>query len=219
MLFAPLPAACGPGKGPNGPPPPPSTSASTSASTATEDSGGPVCKRVCTVQTKCSKDVAHDLEACTMKCLPIARVLDAEVLDHMVSCVEKKSPATCDDSDAGVAARKHLIGSCVIEATEARVEQARENISLFAKAFCDRTASCGSATGAISPSECLGEAKGQIMSTEGDSSGGLYGSFRPEKVDEMLLCLAGPCDQRKERADEDVERCLTGVLVKAAESP
>jgi hypothetical protein len=201
--------SCSPGK-PAQPPPAPSTSTSTAKTTS--DDGLPICQRVCAVQTKCGGDP----KACTMKCMPIARILLPEVLDQMVGCVEKKAPPSCDDD--AVASRKRLIGECVVDATQSKGETARTNIALFAKAFCDRTKTCGSNTGVISASECMGEARGAIMSTEGDASGGLYGSLRASKLDEMIACLGGPCDQRKEHADEEVERCLNEVLAKAAES-
>ena len=178
-----------------------------------EDDGAPICQRVCAVQTKCGGDP----KACTMRCMPIARILLPEVLDQMVGCVEKKAPPSCDDD--AVAARKRLIGACVVEATQSKSETARDNIALFAKAFCDRTKTCGSSTGVISASECLGEARGAIMSTEGDASGGLYGALRTSKLDEMIACLGGvPCDQRKAHADEEVERCLNEIMAKAAET-
>lgn len=177
-----------------------------------DDDGAPICQRVCAVQTKCGGDP----KACTMKCMPIARILLPDVLEQMVGCVEKRAPPSCDDD--AVSARKRLIGACVVEATQTKAEAARDNIALFAKAFCDRTKTCGSNTGVVSASECLGEARGAIMSTEGDASGGLYGSLRASKLDELLACLAGPCEQRKEHADEEVERCLNEVLAKAAET-
>ena len=146
--------SCGPGR-PALPPPAPSSGAST-ALKSTSDDGLPICQRVCVVQTKCGGDP----KSCAMKCLPIARILLPEILEQMVLCVEKKAKPNCDDD--AVADRKRLIGACVVEATQAKGEAARTNISLFAKAFCDRTKSCGSNTGVVSVSECLGEARGAM---------------------------------------------------------
>ncbi|GAC1534966.1 MAG: hypothetical protein NVS3B10_28380 [Polyangiales bacterium] len=210
-------AGCGPGGG--GPARTASAAsaapaASTSASAASADDGAPICKRVCAVQTKCGGDAS----ACAMRCLPIARVLLPEVLERMVACVEHKAPAKCEDGEAAADARRHLVGACVVEATAQRMPEARDTIALFAKAYCDRSAGCGT-IGTVSPNQCIGSARGEIMSTEGEASGGLYGSMRPSRVDAMLACLGAPCDVRLQHADEDVDRCLNAVLAKAAEGP
>jgi hypothetical protein len=203
--------ACGASN--TGAPPTTPTITPTSSSTAEKpaDDAKAICARVCSVQTKCGGDVS----ACTMRCLPIARVLLPEVVVKMVECAETNAPATCQGDD--LEKRKHLIGKCVVDATQIHLEEAKSTIALLAKAFCDRNASCGTPSPS-SPSECLGEARGSIMSTEGESSGGLYGSLRPSKIDELVSCLGGPCDQRQPQADAEVERCLDAVLAKAAET-
>ena len=206
--------ACGGGQQTSGPASTPTiTATSSSAPTTTvADDAKAICARVCAVQTKCGGDV----EACGMRCMPIARVLLPEVVVKMVECAESNAPKSCDGDDAE--ARKHLIGKCVVDATQMHMDAAKDTIALLAKAICDRDGSCGVPSSG-GPAECLGRARGEIMSTEGESSGGLYGSLRPSKIDELVACLGGPCDQRQPQADAEVERCLDAVLAKAAESP
>lgn len=219
--FAPFPfafavalaVACSGGTKPAVSPVTATSSASSSSSAASKEDLRPICQRVCTVQTKCGGNLA----ACNGKCMPIARVLLPQVLEQMVVCVEQKASAKCGDSPEEIEARKHLVGACVLEATKGHDEQARANIALFAKAFCDRAQTCGSATGSFNVGECLGSAKGSILQTEGESSGGLYGSLRPSKLDEMIGCLGAPCEERKQEAADDLERCLDATLAKAAE--
>lgn len=195
----------------------PSGSGSTSASEKppVNDGSDAACKRVCVVQTKCGGDP----KMCSLKCLPIARVLQGEVVEAMVSCVEKKGGEKPGCDDDSVLARKRLAGECVLEATSTKKDSARANIELFAKAYCEASATCGNASGTVGVNECLGEARGAILATEGDSSGGLYGSIRSDRIDEMLKCFHGPCDQRKTTADAELERCLDATLAKAAEAP
>jgi hypothetical protein len=204
--------ACGGSQTTGGPSTTPTiTATSSSVGTKTADDAKAICARVCAVQTKCGGDTS----ACSMRCLPIARVLLPEVVVKMVECAETNAPGSCEGDD--LEKRKHLIGKCVVDATQLHMAEAKDTISLLAKAICDRDASCG-VPSESGPAECLGHARGEIMSTEGESSGGLYGSMRPSKVDELVACLGGPCDQRQLQADAEVERCLDAVLAKAAES-
>ena len=205
--------ACSGGQTSGGPSTVPTISAaSSSVAEKPADDAKAICARVCAVQTKCGGDVS----ACSMRCLPIARVLLPEVVVKMVECAETNAPATCEGDD--IEKRKHLIGKCVVDATQIHLAEAKDTIALLAKAICDRDASCG-VPSSEGPAECLGHRRGEIMSTEGESSGGLYGSLRPSKVDELVACLGGPCDQRQPQGDAEVERCLDTLLAKAAESP
>jgi len=188
--------------------PTPSASASTKPAIPVEVS---MCARACAVETKCGGDLA----VCRQRCLPMARVLLDDVLATMVGCVEKSAPPACDDKDP--AARKPLIGKCVLDATAEKATKDLENVELFAKAYCDRTQACG-VVGPFSAGKCLGEAKAKIRDTE--ESGYLYGSLRPGKVDEVVRCLgAVACDVRKPTADADMQRCIDDLMAKAAEAP
>lgn len=188
--------------------PAPSASTSTKAAVPVEVS---TCARACSVETRCGGDLA----VCKQRCLPMARVLLDDVLATMVACVEKSAPPVCDDKDP--AARKPLIGKCVLDATAEKAAKDAENVELFAKAYCDRTQACG-VVGPFSAGKCLGEAKGKIRDTE--ESGYLYGSLRPGKVDEVVRCLgAVACDLRKPTADADMQRCIDDLMAKAAEAP
>lgn len=170
-----------------------------------------ICARACAVETKCGGDAT----VCKQRCLPMARVLLDDVLASMVACVEKSAPPSCDDKDA--AARKPLIGKCVLDATSDKAQKDLENVELFAKAYCDRTQACG-VVGPFSQAKCLGEAKSKIRDTE--ESGYLYGSLRPGKVDEVVLCLGKvACDARKPAADGELQRCVDDLMAHAAEAP
>ena len=206
-------AACGPGAGSTGPTVP-ATSGSVSAAAPAPPQAQAQCARVCTVQTRCGGDKA----TCITRCLPIARVLLAEVIEAMVSCAESKASPKCVEGEAAASERRKLIGSCTIEATKTKMTEARANIELFAKAHCDRTQQCGT-EGTFSISTCLGETKGAMLSTEGEQSGAIYGALRGPKVDEIAVCLkTAPCEDRK-RADEELGKCLDATLAKAAEAP
>lgn len=192
------------------PPATPAPSASVSAKPAVPVEVA-TCARACAVETKCGGDLA----VCKQRCLPMARVLLDDVLATMVACVEKSAPPVCDDKDP--AARKPLIGKCVLEATAEKAAKDLENVELFAKAYCDRTQACG-VVGPFSAGKCLGEAKAKIRDTE--ESGYLYGSLRVGKVDEVVRCLgAVACDVRKPTADADMQRCIDDLMAKAAEAP
>ena len=204
-----IPFACGPSGGGGRPAAAPIASTSTSSSTAVDD-GVSICQRVCAVQTKCGGDAA----GCTQRCLPMARVLLPDVLEAILSCVAQKSPAKCDETADGIEARKHLIGQCTLDATQKHLDDARSTIDLFVKAYCARDGEC---TPASDAAECAGRGRAAIMGTEGDSSGGLYGSLRASKVDEIVTCMRGPCETHKTDAAEDLGRCLDDTLAKAAE--
>jgi len=158
------------------------------------------------------------METCTQKCLPIVRVLEADIGESMVKCIETNGAGKCDEGEEGIAKRKKLVGTCVVDVTKDKVEQARINIDLFSKAFCDATKTCGNESGTFSPSTCLGSAKGSIMDTQYEYSGGLYGALRPSKVDDIVACMKGPCEKRRKEAAQDLDRCLDEVLAKAADA-
>lgn len=152
--------------------------------------------------------------------MPIARTLAGDVLESLVSCVEHKASPTCEAGDTGVAARKQLVRTCTIEATEAKVENAKANVDLFANAYCDRSSVCGVEGGSFVKSNCLGKARGSILASVSEGQGGLLGSLRPSKVDEMVRCISNAkCEGRKGDADEELSRCLDEILASAAESP
>ncbi|MGZ3449140.1 MAG: hypothetical protein ACXWUG_15605 [Polyangiales bacterium] len=175
-----------------------------------------VCTRVCAVQTRCGGDAG----SCRSRCMPIARTLAGDVLESLVSCVEKKASPTCEPGDAGTAARKQLVRTCTIEATQAKAEDAKANVDLFANAYCDRSQTCGVEGGSFVKSNCLGKARGAILATVSEGQGGLLGSLRPSKVDEMVKCISNAkCEGRKSDADEELSRCLDEILASAAESP
>jgi hypothetical protein len=205
-------AACGNGSGTAPVPstPKPIASASAPKPVAADKQ---LCGRVCTIQTRCE----GNFEACTQRCLPIVRVLESDVAESMAKCVETNAPQKCVEGTDGLAKRKQLVNKCTVDATKGREDQAKINIELFAKAYCDATSTCGTDTGSFSPATCLGQAKGSILSTQGDSSGGLYGSLRPSKVDDIVGCMKGPCEKREKEAAPDLGRCLDEVLAKAAE--
>jgi hypothetical protein len=193
-----------------------SGSASTSSTAPPVSSDVAICTRVCAVQTRCGGDPT----SCRTRCMPIARTLAGDVLESLVSCVEQKAPKECEPGDTGVAARKQLVRTCTIEATQAKAEGAKANVDLFANAFCDRSQVCGVEGGSFVKSNCLGKARGSILATVSEGQGGLLGSLRPSKVDEMVKCIANAkCEGRKADADEELSRCLDEILASAAESP
>ncbi|MBI2392880.1 MAG: hypothetical protein HYV09_25065 [Deltaproteobacteria bacterium] len=217
-LTASAPAACG-----NAAPPPatPGPAASTAPSPTATPALAPLaredalCGRVCAAQAKCGAPK----EPCVRKCLPIARVLQTDVVEAMVACVEKKSPPVCDNTEAGVKVRARLVGECTLEATEIKRAEAGTNVDLFAKAHCDRTQECGVA-GVFSKAECMGRARDSVRKTEEAGSGSiaLYGALRPSSVDAIVTCIKGsPCDKRSSDAAEELGTCLDAVLASAAE--
>jgi len=172
--------------------------------------------------------------------MPIARALTLPVLTKMVDCVEAKTPpGSCggasspapspgaSTTDAGAetsanaadarAERRRIVAECTIDATRGEEASARSNVELFAKAYCERNATCG--VPGTSLSTCLGEARGAILATGGDSGVTLYGALRPSAVDELVVCLAAACDIRQKSAEGEVERCLTEVLAKGTDAP
>lgn len=190
----------------------PTASAAPSAPLAAEEA---LCGRVCAAQAKCGAPK----EPCVRKCLPIARVLQTDVVEAMVACVEKKSPPVCDNSDAGVKVRARLVGECTLEATEIKRAEAGTNVDLFSKAHCDRTQECG-VVGVFSKAECMGRARDSVRKTEEAGSGSiaLYGALRPSSVDAIVTCIKGsPCDKRSADAAEELGTCLDAVLASAAE--
>ncbi len=193
------------------PSPAPSTSASVVAKAGNEEL---LCNRVCATQSKCGAPK----EPCVRRCLPIARVLQSDVVEAMVACVESKSPPTCDNTEAGQKARGKLIGRCVLEATELKRNEAGANVDLFANAHCDRTKECG-VEGVFVKSECLGRGRDAIRKTEEEGSGSLslYGALRPSSVDAVVSCIrSAPCDKRSPDAATELSGCLDNVLASAA---
>jgi hypothetical protein len=216
-----LPIAIASMLGCGAPPPPvsaPAAAASTSASVAPKRTDEErLCGRVCAAQARCG--APKDL--CVGRCLPIARVLQTEVVEAMVACVEQKSPPTCDQTEAGQKARARLVGQCMGEATETKRDEAGSNVDLFAKAHCDRTKECG-VDGPFSPAECMGRARDAIRKTEESGTGSLalYGALRPSSVDAVVGCLRGAaCDKRSPDGAEQLGVCLDAVLASAAEPP
>lgn len=195
-------------------PPSPAPSASTAvAPKVAEDEQ--LCGRVCAAQAKCGAPK----DPCVRRCLPIARVLQRDVVEAMVACVEKKSPPVCDNTEAGQKARARLVGQCTVEATEIKRDEASANVDLFAKATCDRTKECG-VEGTFSPAECMGRARDGIRKTEeaGTGSLALYGALRPSAVDGIVACIRGnACDKRTTDAAEELGGCLDAVLASAAD--
>ncbi len=195
--------------------PTPMSSASVAAPKPAEDER--LCGRVCAAQAKCGAPK----EPCVRRCLPIARVLQSDVVEAMVACVETKSPPACDNTETGQKARARLVGQCTVEATEIKREEASANVDLFAKAHCDRTKECG-VEGLFSPAECAGRARDAIRKTEeaGTGSLALYGALRPSSVDGIVACIKGSsCDKRSTDAAEELGSCLDAVLASAAEPP
>jgi len=173
-----------------------------------------LCGRVCAAQAKCGAPK----DPCVRRCLPIARVLQTDVVEAMVACVEKKSPPTCDNTESGQKARARLVGQCTVEATEIKREEAGTNVDLFSKATCDRTKECG-VVGVFSQAECMGRSRDSIRKTEeaGTGSLALYGALRPSAVDGIVSCIKGsPCDKRSTEAAEELGTCLDAVLASAA---
>jgi hypothetical protein len=196
---------------PSHPAPAPSASASASVKTVGEAA---LCDRVCATQAKCGAPK----EPCVRRCLPIARVLQSDVVEAMVACVEKKTPPTCDNTEAGQKARGKLVGMCVLEATEIKRSDAGANVDLFANAHCDRTKECG-VEGTFVKTECLGRGRDSIRKTEEEGSGSLslYGALRPSSVDAVVTCLKStPCDKRSPDAATELSGCLDNVLASAA---
>lgn len=208
-------SACAGAKPSPSPTPAPAASTSTiSTGTAKPAAELALCDRVCATQSKCGSPK----EPCTRRCLPIARILQSDVVEAMVMCVEKKSLPTCDNTEAGQKARGRLVGQCVLEATEIKRSEAGANVDLFANAHCDRTKECGT-VGTFVKNECLGRGRDSIRKTEEEGSGSLslYGALRPSSVDAVVECLkSSACDKRSSEAAIELSTCLDGVLASAA---
>jgi hypothetical protein len=190
----------------------PAASASASAIASTslgEPAGRALCARVCAIEARCGAEPA----SCARRCMPIARTLTLAVLARLVDCVESRAATISCDGDAARAARAKLVGECTLSAAATEGAAARTNVELFAKAYCDRNASCG--VPGNSSGTCLGEAKGAILDTGGDSGISLYGALRPSALDELVLCLGAPCEKRATTADGELNRCLTELLTNA----
>lgn len=192
------------------PAPAPSTSAAPTKLAEDEQ----LCGRVCAAQAKCGSPK----DPCVQRCLPIARVLQTDVVEAMVACVEKHSPPVCDNTEEGQKVRARLVGKCTVEATEIKRDEASANVDLFAKATCDRTKECG-VEGTFSQAECMGRSRDSIRKTEESGTGSLalYGALRPSSVDAIVACIKGnACDKRTADAAEELGTCLDAVLASAA---
>lgn len=197
---------------PSHPAPLPSASASTAKPPGSSEVA--LCDRVCATQSKCGAPK----EPCARRCLPIAKILQRDVVEAMVVCVEKKSSPTCDNTEVGQKARGRLVGQCVLEATEIKRSEAGANVDLFANAHCDRTKECG-VEGTFVKTECLGRGRDAIRKTEEEGSGSLslYGALRPSSVDAVVSCLkSAPCDKRSVDAATELSGCLDNVLASNA---
>lgn len=202
--------ACGPKAGPAaGTPSPPPPAASASATKGSTEQA--LCNRVCAPEEKCGAPRAE----CEKRCLTSARVLQTEVVEAMVACVEKKSPKTCDNTDEGRKARADLVSGCVLEATEIKSEDTSANVGLFANAYCDRTKECG-VEGTFVKNECLGRARDSIRELPEVV---LLGALRSTALDDVVACLkAMACDKRSKDAGIDVKVCIGQILADAAGS-
>lgn len=192
----------------------PVTAPSASASAPKPVAEEALCGRVCASQAKCGAPK----DPCVRRCLPIARILQGDVVEAMVQCVEKKTPTDCDNTEAGQKARGKIVGVCVLEATEIKRSEAAANVDLFANAYCDRTKECG-VEGVFSKSECLGRGRDAIRKTEEEGSGSLalYGAMRPTSVDAVVTCFkTAPCDKRAGDAATELSGCLDNVLASNA---
>ncbi len=185
--------------------PPPSASASPNKR-STEQA---LCDRVCAPEAKCGAPRAE----CEKRCMTSARVLQTEVVEAMVACVEKKSPKVCDNTEEGRRARADLVMGCVLEATEIKSDDTSANVGLFANAHCDRTKECG-VEGVFVKNECLGRARDSIRDLPEVV---LVGALRPTALDDVVACLkAMACDKRSKDAGLDVKVCIGQLLADAA---
>jgi hypothetical protein len=201
-------AACGPKPAKEAanvtPPPPPAASAKPKGTNEQA-----LCDRVCAPEAKCGAPK----EECQKRCMTSARVLQTEVVEAMVVCVEKKSPKVCDNTDAGQKSRADLVSGCVLEATEAKSEDTNANVGLFANGYCDRTKECG-VDGVFSKNECLGRSRAEIHDLPDVV---LFGALRSTALDDVVACLKStPCDKRSKDAGVEVKICLGQVLAEAA---
>ncbi|GAC1352668.1 MAG: hypothetical protein NVSMB1_17830 [Polyangiales bacterium] len=171
-----------------------------------------LCSRMCEAQTHCGGSKAK----CEPPCLAFARIAETDVVEMMAKCKEELSKKPCDEGASAIEGRKQKLAQCTIDAAQMKDAAAKTNIEVFAKAHCDAQNSCG-ADPAFSMSNCIGRARATIAATQG-KAGGLYGALRRSTIDDLVSCMNGPCDQRKNEADENVERCLDAVLSKASES-
>jgi len=187
-------------------PPPPAASAKPKGTNEQA-----LCDRVCAPEAKCGAPKAE----CEKRCMTSARVLQTEVVEAMVACVENKSPKVCDNSDAGQKARADLVTGCVLEATEKKSEDTNANVGLFANAYCDRTKECG-VEGVFSKNECLGRARDAIRDLPDVV---IFGALRPTTLDDVVACLKeAKCADRSKDAGIDVKICIGKVLADAAGS-
>lgn len=192
--------ACGPSNPQSSSPPSgaaPSSSAAPSGSAAAADARPP-CARMCDMEAWCGRDRA----SCGRRCGGLERVVVPEVVAAMARCADRPRPATCDDATNG------LLEACVQQVLVAKEPDANVHVGLFARAFCDRAAACGTPT----KGTCVDDAVARVKSTLRPATAGLYGAFRAEIVESIGACLRGPCAALRPEADEAVSRCIDVAL-------
>jgi hypothetical protein len=194
--------ACGGPGGAGAPAAAPVASASAAPSASASSAARPPCARMCDVEAWCGRDRA----ACEKRCGGLERVVAGEVVTAMAACADVPRPAKCDDTTNG------LLEACVQKVLASKEGDAKVNVGLFARAFCERAAACG----APAKSTCVDAAVARVQSTLRPATAGLYGAFRPEIVEAIGACLRGPCASLRPEADEAVSRCIDVVLGEGA---